>query len=408
MTLFRYTGSTGFSIIIDLLIGCTFLITIIQSSLYDNIQWKRIINPISLGTLIWLIYTFLEVLNPTSKFEAWVSTRQLIYGSFAIVIITSIIFTKKEHVFILINILSVFTLIATIKAILQKYVGFDPYETRWLYEEGGAKTHIIYTGTRYFSIFTDASNFGSNMGFATFVYGILPFYTKKIGYKIYYILIAALAGYCMFISGTRGAIVVPLAGLAYFCILSKSFKGLFFSFILLVTLFFFFAFTTLGESNNYIRRMRTAFNPTEDASFNVRIDNQKLIAEYMANKPFGEGLGLGGTEAQRFGHTYINTIPVDSWYIKLWVETGIIGLMLYIIVILTSLIWGSYILMFKIQDPFLRGTLATLGSGCFGLMVSAYGNSFFGQYPTHYMVFIILAIIGISHYLDKQSELTTK
>lgn len=99
MTLFRYTGSTGFSIIIDLLIGCTFLITIIQSSLYDNIQWKRIINPISLGTLIWLIYTFLEVLNPTSKFEAWVSTRQLIYGSFAIVIITSIIFTKKEHVF---------------------------------------------------------------------------------------------------------------------------------------------------------------------------------------------------------------------------------------------------------------------------------------------------------------------
>ena len=40
-----------------------------------------------------------------------------------------------------------------------------------------------------------------------------------------------------------------------------------------------------------IRRMRTAFKPTEDASFNVRIENQKIIAHYLKKHPMGAGIG---------------------------------------------------------------------------------------------------------------------
>ena len=46
---------------------------------------------------------------------------------------------------------------------MQKYIGFDSFETKWL-NEGGATTHIIWSGVRYFSFFTDASNMGANMG----------------------------------------------------------------------------------------------------------------------------------------------------------------------------------------------------------------------------------------------------
>ena len=42
-------------------------------------------------------------------------------------------------------------------------------------------------------------------------------------------------------------------------------------------LYIFFAFTYIGESNAMISRMRTAFKPTQDASFNVRIENQKKM-----------------------------------------------------------------------------------------------------------------------------------
>jgi len=406
MSFNRYANITGVSLIIDILIVFTFLVTLIRSALYENIPWKRVKNPVTLGTIIWMLYTFLEVINPNSKIEAWVASRQLIYGCTAVVILTCVLFTKKKYLFNLIGLLSAFTFIAALKALEQKFIGWDAAESKWLFEDGGALTHIIWSGTRYFSIFTDASNFGSNMGFATLIYAIIAFQVKNRGLRIWYIIVAGLSCYCMFISGTRGAIIVPLGGLAYFSLLSKNAKALTSSFSVLVVLFCFFVFTTIGESNSYIRRMRTAFNPTEDASYNVRVDNQKLIGAYMKDKYFGEGLGLGGVEAQRFGKTYINSIPVDSWYVKLWVETGIIGLTLYLIVYAISLTWGSYLLMTKVKDRQLRGVMAALASGCFGMILSAYGNSFFGQYPTHFLVFISLALLSISPYLDKEENET--
>lgn len=51
-------------------------------------------------------------------------------------------------------------------------------KSKWL-AEGGARTHIIATGTRYFSFFTDAGNFGSNMGFASVVFAIGHLYFKQ-------------------------------------------------------------------------------------------------------------------------------------------------------------------------------------------------------------------------------------
>lgn len=404
MTFNRYANLTGVSLVIDILIVSTILVTLIQSALFENIPWGRIKNPVTLGTFIWMIYTGLEVINPNSKIEAWVASRQLIYGCLAVVILTCVLFTKKKYIFYFIGILSVFSFIAALKALQQKFIGWDAGETKFLFEDGGAITHLIWSGTRYFSIFTDASNFGSNMGFATLIYGVIGFQVKNRGLRIWYLLVATLSCYCMFISGTRGAIIVPLGGLAYFSLLSKNIKALAISFSILTVLFCFFAFTTIGNSNGYIWRMRTAFNASEDASYNVRVENQKLIGAYMKDKYFGEGLGLGGVEAQRFGKTYINSIPVDSWYVKLWVETGIIGVTLYLIIYTSSLIWGSYLLMNKLKDPQLRGAMAALASGCFGMILSAYGNSFFGQYPTHFLVFISLALLSISPYLDKEDE----
>lgn len=104
---------------------------------------------------------------------------------------------------------------------MQKYIGFDGSEKQWL-AEGGARTHIIATGTRYFSFFTDAGNFGSNMGFASVVFGISAIYTSNKNMRIYYIIIALLALCGLFMSGTRGAIAVPLGGLLLFCLISKN------------------------------------------------------------------------------------------------------------------------------------------------------------------------------------------
>lgn len=42
--------------------------------------------------------------------------------------------------------------------------------------------------------------------------------------------------------------------------------------------------------------MRTAFRPSEDASYLLRIDNRKKMRELMIHRPFGYGIGLSKGE----------------------------------------------------------------------------------------------------------------
>jgi hypothetical protein len=62
---------------------------------------------------------------------------------------------------------------------------------------------------------------------------------------------------------------------------------------------FFFKFTMIANGNDQVRRMRTAFDPN-DASLQVRLDNQKILKGYLDSRPFGGGIGHAGDKAQRF------------------------------------------------------------------------------------------------------------
>ena len=80
-----------------------------------------------------------------------------------------------------------------------------------------------------------------------------------------------------------------------------------------------------------IRRMRTAFKPTEDASFNVRIENQKIIAQYLKKHPMGAGIGGHITTPRWENDQYIDyRIPPDSFYVDIWSQGGTYGLVLYL------------------------------------------------------------------------------
>lgn len=239
-----------------------------------------------------------------------------------------------------------------------------------------------YSGTRYFSFFTDAGNFGSNMGCAGVVFTIVACYIKSKPLKIYYGIVAIASLYAMLLSGTRGAIIVPLGGLALLIVLSKNIKIMTIGSFSLLCIYIFFAFTTIGQNNAQIRRMRTAFTPTEDASFNVRKANKERLANYLKNKPFGEGIGLSGVENQKMSYRFTTSIPHDSWYVKIWVETGIVGITLYLGFLFITITHGAWIIMFRIKDHELKGMLSGLLCGITGMLLSAYGNAFWGQYPT--------------------------
>lgn len=402
MGITRYMPIEGISIIMDVLYVFSLILIFIHSSLYHNIEWKNSFHILSILSTIWAIYCTLEIMNPSAVLEGWILSRGLIINGLIITIITSLLCNKYQVLKALLFTFSLFTILAILKTFMQKYIGFDSYESRWL-NNGGATTHIIRSGIRYFSFFTDASNMGSNMGGAGLIFGFASLHLKNKVFKIYYIIVSICSLYTMMLSGTRGAMIVPLSGIALYTIVSKQIRSIFIGSISLLFIYVFFAFTMIGQGNPSIRRMRTAFKPNEDASYIVRKENQKRLHDYLKNKPFGEGLGLSGDGlGAKVSRRFTTSIPTDSWYVKIWVETGIVGLILYLSMIFITIARGAWILMFNIRDPELKGILTGWLCAIFGMFVSAYGNSFWGQFPTIVIAFMGMSIILNGEHLDKE------
>lgn len=405
MGITRYISFPG-GILMDSVIFFCFA-TILLKTTYQKLEWKRVINPLTMTTFIWVLFCILELLNPKAvPLSDWATkVRSLAFYPFIMALLVPLLLTKYKHLKWLLYIWSVLTLIGAFKGYWQKNHGFDSAELYWLYVCGGARTHLINTGIRFFSFFTDAGNYGSSMGFSMVVFSTAVFFVKNKYLKIYFFIVAFAGGYGMMISGTRGAIAVPFAGYTIFTILSKNWKVCFSTIFFLASAFIFLNFTNYGDSNQQIRRMRTAFDQN-DASLNTRIQNQKKLKEYMADIPFGTSIGFYGSGAINKSNPYyeISKIPSDSWYVQVWIQAGVIGLVIYLTLLIIPLVAGGYIILFKIKNKRLRGILSGLLAGVSGMFASAYGNDILGQFPNCFLFYICLALVFMGKYYDKELE----
>ena len=377
--------------VVTVLITLSVFMLIIVKGIYNRLEWKLYINPMLLVYVIWTVFCILEIANPNHVQEAWnVSITQYAVYPLVCAILVPISIKNKTHIHWLLIIWSIFIMFAAFKGYWQKNHGFNDKELYFLYELGGAKTHIIWSGIRFFSVFSDAANYGVHMGMAIVGFGISAIYSKNLLLKIYYLLIMIAATYGMFISGTRAAIAVPLAGIFLFTLLAGNLRIFSLGAIVGLGIFIFFNFTTIGEGNNNIRRMRTAFNPTEDASYQVRKANQERMKILMESRPFGYGIGLGG-KAEKFHPKDLMPYPPDSWMVNVWTDTGITGLTIYILLHCFLFVYCSWIILFKIKDLRLKGLLTAWLCVCFGYFVAAFANDVM-QYPNSIIVYTGFAL----------------
>ena len=393
----RYIPGLKPGIIFDILLLFVFGTLLFQIIIRKRIYWKRAFNFGTILSLFWVIYCTLEILNPWSiSVTAWSTLiRGIALYMIIIIAYTSIIVTDFKKVRILLFIWSILTLTAVLNTIIQKFIGFNSAEQRWL-NEGGSVTHIIGYGIRYFSFFSDAGNLGSSMGHSVVVFTGLAIYYKDIRYKIYYLFVTLAAGYVLLLSGTRGALIVPAVGFFVIAMLSKNIRVFISTFIVLIFATFFLGFTTIGNSYKIIRRARTVFDKN-DASYLVRVENQKIFKEALKDKPFGIGLGHKTQE-----NGYLANVATDSWYVLLFVETGIIGVVINVFIYVIILGYGMWLIFFKIKNKDLSNIIGVIISGVLGIMATSLGNEVLGQFPTGMLTYMSLAIIIMSPYYDKQ------
>lgn len=376
------------------------LICLAQLNERKDTNWKLGQNMMTYMCLIWLFYYLLEVLNPNNVMEAW-NINLTPYALIALIcafIIPLIIRTKKD-IELLLMIWSVFVLIFTIKGYWQKNYGFSSKDLHFLYVLGGWRTHLIWSGIRFFSCFSDAANFGVHAAMSSVVFGISAFFVKAKWKRIYFFIIAFCGIYCMAISGTRSAMGVIMGGLLMVTIISKNWKAILAGVLFTGGVFCFFSYTNIGNGNQYIYKMRSSFHPSLDHSFQVRVENRKRMNELMVHKPFGYGIGL--SKAGNFNSKEQMPYPPDSWLISVWVETGIVGLILYLAIHGALFAWCSWILIFKVRNKKLRGLVAAWLSMDAGFFIASYVNDVM-QYPNQLPVYIGFALCFAAPHIDKQ------
>jgi hypothetical protein len=131
----------------------------------------------------------------------------------------------------------------------------------------------------------------------------------------------------------------------------------------------------------------------EDPSFLLRLQNKQKLALILENYPFGAGLGTSENVGSRFvPNHWAARIAPDSWYVMLWIETGVVGMTLYIIIIVALIGFGAY-KVWCIKDPWLHKIMIAMLSEVGGIAVMAYSNPVIGQFPTSGIFYISIAML---------------
>jgi len=395
-------------LLMDAILLLTF-IALIFKKFYEKIDWTPAKKDVTLLALIWFGYSMFELFNPESRsVAAWLNgTRGISIYMLLIIVLTLLLVDSNRKLSLFFFVWGVLSLLASLKGIMQNFWGVDSYEQAWL-DAGGAITHVLFGKLRIFSFMSDAGQFGANQAYSAVVAAIVAMVEKDWRKKLFFIIVAVFGIYGMLLSGTRGAISVPLAGFATFFVLKKNKLVMFSGFVLLVIVFVFFKYTSIGQGNAQIRRMRSAFDPN-DASFQVRLENQRTLSAYLASRPFGGGIGQAGVKAKKYlPNAYLSQIATDSWYVMIWAEQGIIGLLLHLFILFYIVIKASGRIMNKIRDPILKMKMAALVSGMIGIMVASYGNAVLGTVPTAVTIYMSMALMLNTERFDTPLPETVK
>ena len=384
------------------------LLAIAIIDIKDTPHWERIGNLMLFALVIWCGYCTLEILNDTCNLginiSAWYTgARLMAFQLLYIFLVFSIYISKPEDLsryMIFWALLSLFSVFWVWKQI---NFGFTTAENIWM-ETRGRTTHILNGGTliRYFSTFSDAANYGCNAA-ATAVAFIIFGITNRIKrYKYFFLIAGALVIWGMFQSGTRTAIFCLAAGLILFIVLSKSIKIAVPFTIVLIFFAIILIFTEIGNSNQQIRRMRSAFR-SDDASMNVRDINQEVMKKHIKDAPWGIGLGMGMDNVPKNNKYWrLATIPPDSEYVFIWLRTGPIGITLFIITMLIMLGGACRIVLNKIKNKSLIGIGGGLCGAFVAIQLGGYGNQVLMQFPNCLIFYGGLSIVYILPYIEPE------
>ncbi|MEL6924028.1 MAG: O-antigen ligase family protein [Bacteroidota bacterium] len=356
-------------------------------------NFRYIKHPISVLIAIWIIYNFIQVLNPWALSKlAWLYTVRSMAGLILVYFVALYAFNSLKNITFIIKVILGLSFLSALYGLKQEFIGFTPTELAWLYaDEERFQLIFQWSRLRIFSFFSDPTTYGILMGYMLVLCCILFIGPYKLWQKGMLLLGAVLMLACMAYAGSRTPVILIPAGLFFFVLVSFRKDMILIACIGLVlgTLFM-----LKPNGNPVIYRIQSAFNPeTSGDTMEVRFENQKFIQPFIHSRPFGAGLGSCGQWGKRFTpDSWLADFPHDSGFVRIAVELGWIGLILYMILLFTILRTGLYY-YYRVVNPKIKNLYLGLTTVMFILTLASYPQEAIVLLPTSIVFYIFLAAI---------------
>ena len=356
-------------------------------------DFRFIKNPISILIFIWVFYNLIQVINPWAASKmAWLYTVRSMAGLILVYFVACYAFQSLKHITWMIKIIIGLCFLSALYGLKQEFFGFTQTELTWLYsDEERFQLIFQWSRLRIFSFFSDPTTYGILMGYMFVMCSILILGPYKMGQKIWLGIGAALMLLCMAFAGSRTPVVLIPAGFVFFVMVSFR-KELIIAGMGVLVLGTGFMMKSSG--NPVIFRIQSAFNPeTSGDTMEVRFENQKLIQPFIHSHPFGAGLGSCGQWGKRFTpDSFLADFPHDSGLVRIAVELGWVGLILYIIFLFMILRTGLYY-YYRVVNPKIKNLYLALTTVMFILTLASYPQEAIVLLPTSIVFYIFLAAI---------------
>lgn len=378
-------------IVYDALAALVFISLFIYNK--DKRNWTLFKNPVTIMFVIITVYQLLQFFNPNAVSHiGWVvSLRNNV--SFLLYVVCFQLFATAKDVTRFTVVWIAMASIVAFYGLYQEYVGLTDFEWEWMNASPDRMgLYMIWGKLRKFSMLSDPSSFGLFMAFSCLACVVLAMGPFKGIYRVLLGILAFVMFMSMSYSGTRTAMAMIAIGLMFFIIMTLRNKK---TIIAAGALVFFGIIILAGPFyGGTINRIRSTFNPSDDASMAVRDHKRIRLQEYVRSHPIGGGVATTGQNGVKYsaGHYLAGGWDPDSGYLLTALEMGWIGLIIFQVFFFIVVLKGinNY---FSINDPLLKTYTLTYVVPFLALSVAHFTQDALFQKPVNLIVIVAYALM---------------
>lgn len=376
------------------------VLTLLYDSYWQN-NWKDAFSsPLTWVIVVWSTWHLIEFANPIAASRvAWFYVMRPALGYIMI------FFVAYRHLKSLKELKKLFFYIVLLTAfsaawgVAQFVLGYFPFEMNYIVQHDAVHLVFIQGRWRSFGTMGSPAHYGVIMAYMTAACWLLLGTNYKSWQKAILLITSLLTLTALVFSGARSGFAVLPISLLVIVGLSRNIKLYMLSAIAGVGL----VVVLITPSDNYhVQRIQSTFKGSEDESFNIREENRAKITPWILAHPMGGGLGSTGVWGQRFSPgTFLANFPPDSGYVRVAVEMGWIGFLLYVLlwaVILWHSIYGFFFLKSNCKefpDEYKERKLMSIAiiASIVPLIAVETAQDIIGKLPSNLLFWIWLAML---------------